>query len=108
MDHFGAVYCILISTEGFGSSTIRGQSDNKTFKMHLNYTEIVPTLSWDALALAKFIRSFIRLNSIKMKTGNVIQWAFSTRYIYTPSVFCYDKHKKNFDIQFSLKRHEAV
>ena len=29
-------------------------------------------------------------------------------YIYTPSVFCYDKHKKNFDIQFSMKRHEAV
>ena len=28
--------------------------------------------------------------------------------IYTPSVFCYDKHKKNFDIQFSLKRHETV
>ena len=26
-------------------------------------------------------------------------------YIYTPSVFCYDKHKKNFDIQFSMKRH---
>ena len=32
----------------------------------------------------------------------------SFRYIYTPSVFCYDKHKKNFDIQFSLKRHETV
>ena len=29
-------------------------------------------------------------------------------YIYTPSVFCYDKHKKNFDIQFSMKRHETV
>ena len=28
--------------------------------------------------------------------------------IYTPSVFCYDKHKENFDIQFSLKRHETV
>ena len=28
--------------------------------------------------------------------------------IYTHSVFCYDKHKKNFDIQFSLKRHETV
>ena len=28
--------------------------------------------------------------------------------IYTTSVFCYDKHKKNFDIQFSLKRHETV
>ena len=28
--------------------------------------------------------------------------------IYTPSVFCYDKHKKNFDIQFSMKRHETV
>ena len=24
------------------------------------------------------------------------------------SVFCYDKHKKNFDIQFSLKRHGTV
>ena len=32
----------------------------------------------------------------------------SYHYIYTPSVFCYDKHKKNFDIQFSLKRHETV
>ena len=29
-------------------------------------------------------------------------------HIYTPSVFCYDKHKKNFDIQFSMKRHETV
>ena len=29
-------------------------------------------------------------------------------YIYTPSVFCYDKHNKNFDIQFSMKRHETV
>ena len=29
-------------------------------------------------------------------------------YIYTPGVFCYDKHKKNFDIQFSMKRHEPV
>ena len=28
--------------------------------------------------------------------------------IYTPSVFCYDKHKKNFDIQFSMKRHDTV
>ena len=28
--------------------------------------------------------------------------------IYTPSVFCYDKHKKDFDIQFSMKRHETV
>ena len=28
--------------------------------------------------------------------------------IYTSSVFCYDKHKKNFDIQFSMKRHETV
>ena len=28
--------------------------------------------------------------------------------IYTPSVFCYDKHRKNFDIQFSMKRHETV
>ena len=33
---------------------------------------------------------------------------FITYDIYTPSVFCYDKHKKNFDIQFSLKRHETV
>ena len=66
LDHFGAVYCILISTEGFGSSKTRGQSDNKTFRKHLNYTEIVPTLSWDALALAKFIRHFSRLNGIKM------------------------------------------
>ena len=28
--------------------------------------------------------------------------------IYTSSVFCYDKYKKNFDIQFSMKRHESV
>ena len=28
--------------------------------------------------------------------------------IYTPSFFCYDKHKKNFDIQISMKRHETV
>ena len=28
--------------------------------------------------------------------------------IYTSSVFCYDKHKKNFDIHFSMKRHETV
>ena len=28
--------------------------------------------------------------------------------IYTSSVFCYDKHKKNFDIHFSMKRHEPV
>ena len=28
--------------------------------------------------------------------------------IYTSSVFCYDKHKKNFDIQFSMKRHDGV
>ena len=34
--------------------------------------------------------------------------SFSLENIYTPSVFCYDKHKKNFDIQFSLKRHETV
>ena len=33
---------------------------------------------------------------------------YSFPYIYTPSVFCYDKHKKNFDIQFSMKRHETV
>ena len=25
--------------------------------------------------------------------------------IYTPSVFCYDEHKKNFDIHFSMKKH---
>ena len=25
-------------------------------------------------------------------------------YIYISSVFCYDKHKKNFDIHFSMKR----
>ena len=29
-------------------------------------------------------------------------------YIYTSSVFSYDKHKKNFDIHFSMKRHEPV
>ena len=34
--------------------------------------------------------------------------AYSYAYIYTPSVFCYDKRKKNFDIQFSMKRHETV
>ena len=45
---------------------MRGQSDDKTFRMHLNYTEIVPTLSWDVLALAKFIKRFSRLNGIKM------------------------------------------
>ena len=28
--------------------------------------------------------------------------------IYTPSVFCYDKHKKKIDIHFSMKRHEPV
>ena len=32
----------------------------------------------------------------------------SNSNIYTSSVFCYDKHKKNFDIQFSMKRHETV
>ena len=26
--------------------------------------------------------------------------------IYTPSVFCYDEHKKNFDIHFSMKKHK--
>ena len=30
------------------------------------------------------------------------------RNIYTSSVFCYDEHKKNFDIKFSMKRHEMV
>ena len=25
--------------------------------------------------------------------------------IYTPSVFCYDEHKKNFDINFVMKTH---
>ena len=25
--------------------------------------------------------------------------------IYTPSVFCYDEHKNNFDIHFSMKKH---
>ena len=25
--------------------------------------------------------------------------------IYTPSVFCYDERKKNFDIHFSMKKH---
>ena len=50
---------------GFESSKMRGQSDNKTFRIHLKYTEIVPTLSWDALALAKYFRSFSRLKSIK-------------------------------------------
>ena len=33
---------------------------------------------------------------------------FLWHYINTPSVFYYDKHKKNFDIQFSMKRHETV
>ena len=33
---------------------------------------------------------------------------FISWYIYTSSVFCYDKHKKNFDIHFSMKRHEPV
>ena len=28
--------------------------------------------------------------------------------IYTSSVFCYDRYKTNFDIQFSMKRHETV
>ena len=28
--------------------------------------------------------------------------------IYNSSVFCYDKHKKNFYIKFSMKRDEPV
>ena len=32
--------------------------------------------------------------------------SFSFRNIYTSSVFCYDKYKKNFDIHFSKKRQE--
>ena len=43
---------------------------------------------------------------------NILSWATclydNIEYIYTPSVFCYDKHKKHFDIQFSMKRHETV
>ena len=50
----------------FWKHKMRGQSDNKTFRIHLKYTEIVPTLSWDALALAKYFRSFSRLKSIKI------------------------------------------
>ena len=42
-----------------------------------------------------------------IKTSWLIE-IVSNDNIYTPSVYCYDKHKKNFDIQFSLKRHETV
>ena len=31
--------------------------------------------------------------------------SLSESNIYTPSVFCYDEHKKNFDIHFSMKKH---
>ena len=49
--------------------------------------------------------------------GALVQFAFESLVmkllmininIYTPSVFCYDKQMKNFDIQFSMKRHETV
>ena len=40
------------------------------------------------------------------KRADLIVYCF--RNIYTSSVFCNDKHKKNFDIQFSMKRHETV
>ena len=33
-------------------------------------------------------------------------WAESANQnIYTPSVFCYNEHKKNFNIHFSMKKH---
>ena len=43
--------------------------------------------------------------SVNIKGCNI---AVLNANIYTPSVFCYDKHKKKFDIQFSMKRHETV
>ena len=44
----------------------------------------------------------------KFDISNPFIHEFSYINIYTPSVFCYDKHKKNFDIQFPMKRHETV
>ena len=44
----------------------------------------------------------------RVVTAQIRNSSRSNDNIYTPSVFCYDKHKKKFDIQFSLKRHETV
>ena len=51
-----------------------------------------------------FVKSIFHLNCDAMKC----QTLPVSLYIYTSSVFCYNKHKKNFDIHFSMKRHETV
>ena len=43
-----------------------------------------------------------------LRRGKALTALKQNCYIYTSSVFCYDKHKKNLDIQFSMKRHETV
>ena len=56
------------------------------------------------------LTSFDAFNTAQMicPTGELLCDRGSSGNIYTPSVFCYDKHKKKIDIQFSMKRHETV
>ena len=68
-------------------------SDPKTFAEPLNISKILVTL-W------KEYPKYCQKDSPLAKSAKC--------NIYTSSVFCYDKHKKNFDIHFSMKRHEPV
>ena len=66
------------------------------------------------LSFLPFTKMGVILNSRRMPpflchhSYAILYVEFILHNIYTPSVFCYDKHKKNFDIQFSLKRHKTV
>ena len=59
--------------------------------------------AWNCLIFTQFCKHFLGENHQTPPFHTIL-----IQNIYTPSVFCYDKHQKNFDIQFSLKRHETV
>ena len=46
----------------------------------------------------------ICIHRLRTKQARMQSWKKRSN-IYTPSVFCYDEHKKNFDIHFSMKKH---
>ena len=82
--------------------------DNDYFDVHHDSNLIF--LIYIYLRLGRFIyfsfkarRIYIKIRVFRDKLFRLV-----IGNIYTPSVFCYDKHKKNFDIQFSMKRHETV
>ena len=44
-------------------------------------------------------------NAIDISWGSL---TYPPKHRHGTTLFCYDEHKKNFDIHFSMKRHETV